>query len=503
MGKAFLTKGGGGGGGTSNKKLAISELDAGTIVRIKEKGVETDYYLAQHDYQPSLNGSGRVLFVRKELHSKRQWHSARVNAYATSDIDAWLNGEFKGSFDADVREAMSETNFPYTIGNGNSTTTNLSRSVFFLSATEMGLSDGVANIEGTPIPIADRIKIATLNGTPIDWHTRTPFNTQSTQIFYIKADGTIGLDGNSGPTAQYGVRPCFTLPESSTILQEPNLDGSYTLSLGDDDPNKEYFKLTVVDGTTQPENPADNTIWVNTDVDMGLCYLAPNAPDSPEVGDVWVNTTNKYNSNGTNASTNLIRVNDNPYLEINVLNISQWDGSAWVNRDGSAIYANGAWTAMALYIFNYGTQNEAYPWKFGRKYLGSALIDSCLDSMVYGANYIAAQNAYVGDGSNGYGMIMTSVPVNVTNYNKYSFTVQRGGNSGFGYAGLSNISNPAINTISHQYWSQTSSGAGTSIATTDVDISSLTGEFYPCFRVFAQNAAYIYSLYVYMVCFTA
>ena len=118
--------------------------------------------------------------------------------------------------------------------------------------------------------------------------------------------------------------------------------------------------ITVVGGTTQPASPKENTIWVNTDAEIGAVTLAPNAPASPEVGDVWVNTTNKYNSNGTNASTNLIRVNDNPYLEINVLNISQWDGSAWVTRDGSAIYANGGWTTMALYMLNFGVVREGF-----------------------------------------------------------------------------------------------------------------------------------------------
>ena len=116
--------------------------------------------------------------------------------------------------------------------------------------------------------------------------------------------------------------------------------------------------IEIVGGATQPSSPKDNTIWVNTDVAIGAVTLAPNAPASPAVGDVWVNTTNKYDSSGTNASTNILKVSEEPFVEINVTNISQWDGSAWTRMDGSAIYANGVWTTMACWIYNYGTLGE-------------------------------------------------------------------------------------------------------------------------------------------------
>lgn len=339
----------GGGASGSKKKLAISKLSEGDVVRIKEKGVEQDYYLAQHDYQPSLNGSGRVLFVRKDAYGTSVvWNSSNVNTYANSTMDTWLNGEMKSMYDADVREAMGETTFPYTIGNGNNTVTTLPRSVFILSASEIYGATSWSNTEGTLLPIADKIMLSYLNGSLYGQGLRTINTKEKTQCVYISTYGTPTI---TGVTADFVVRPCFTLPNTATVLPEANLDGSYTLSLGDDDPTKEYFKLTVVDGTEKPENPAENTIWVNTDVDMGMCYLAPNAPASPEVGDVWINTYSKDYG---------VRVNDNPYLEIGVGGINQYNGSAWENKGGSAIYANGGWTTMALWLFN-GEINEMYP----------------------------------------------------------------------------------------------------------------------------------------------
>jgi len=128
--------------------------------------------------------------------------------------------------------------------------------------------------------------------------------------------------------------------------------------------------IEIVGGTTQPANPKENTIWVNTDVAIGAVTFAPNAPASPEVGDVWINTTNKYHSNGTNASTYILKVCEEPYLEVNVLSISQYDGTAWVNHDGSAIYTNETWTNLALWIYSYGTENVNYP--FDAKLLESS-----------------------------------------------------------------------------------------------------------------------------------
>ena len=62
---------------------------------------------------------------------------------------------------------------------------------------------------------------------------------------------------------------------------------------------KAGIDLTVVGGTTQPENPKNNTIWVKTETAIGTAYLSPTAPEIPAVGDVWVNTTNRYQSDAS------------------------------------------------------------------------------------------------------------------------------------------------------------------------------------------------------------
>lgn len=126
------------------------------------------------------------------------------------------------------------------------------------------------------------------------------------------------------------------------------------------------LELTVVGGTTQPSSPKNNTLWVNTDVAIGAVSLGPAAPDSPVLGDVWVNTGVRYGTDSTVAvGPKTLAVCENPFLEINVMNFMQYDGLAWAWCDGG-VYANGAWSGMALYIYYYGTLNELYPLSNGR-----------------------------------------------------------------------------------------------------------------------------------------
>lgn len=502
----------GGGGGSKVKKMAIEKLTEGTIVRIKEKGVLTDYYLAQHDYQPSLNGSGRVLFVRKELYNKvTPWNSAGVNTYANSDVDQILNTEVLSLFDADVREAIGETTFPYTVGDTNDNVSSLRRSLFLPSFAELGLSFSYngkvqVNAEGTKIPIADSIKVGYLNGAPTSYWVRTPLKKSTwgsnNAVGLVNADGTSAYTHCQAGTAVFPV--WLTLPNTATVLPEANLDGSYTLSLGDDDPTKEYFKLTVVDGTEKPENPAENTIWVNTDVDMGMCYLAPNAPASPEVGDVWVNTTNKYNSNGTNASTKLIRVNDNPYLEINVLNISQWDGSAWVTRENSAIYANGAWTTMALWLYNYGSMTDGFPMVFSYSAgSGDVLNKNANGHITYESERIYL---YSSSGSMINRVIQCETPIDFGKYTKMKMVLSRTGTVGAsiragktnGYIGNGSFSVNAI--LSECVYL---GNLGTTATTLEVDLLGVSGTGYATIEFDVTSNPHTNNLYIHQWCLTA
>ena len=146
----------------------LGDLAEGTIVTLNENGSPVEFYIAKHNYELELNVEPRTLLVRKNCYNDaRQWHTSKVNAYASSTIDTWLNNEYKTFLDSNIQEAIGSTYFYYTPGEGSNTVKTLSRSIFILSVTEIGLKASYANIEGAALPISNLLKRAYLNDTVV------------------------------------------------------------------------------------------------------------------------------------------------------------------------------------------------------------------------------------------------------------------------------------------------------------------------------------------------
>lgn len=210
----------------------LGNKSVGSIVKLKENGVLMDFYVAKHDYENGLNGSGRTLVVRKDCYDTRQWHTSNVNAYATSAIDTWLNSTYKNLLDADIRGVIGTTKIKYTPGNGNTTVGTLERAIFLLSVTELGRSASYANTEGTALSIASSLQIAYLNGSAVVQWTRSPYTGGTGSACYLNTSGSVG-SGSCDYTR--GSRPAFTLPSTLSVSDDgsvsvntaPTISGSY------------------------------------------------------------------------------------------------------------------------------------------------------------------------------------------------------------------------------------------------------------------------------------
>lgn len=210
----------------------LGNKSVGSIVKLKENGVLVDFYVAKHDYENGLNGSGRTLVVRKDCYDTRQWHTSNVNAYATSAIDTWLNSTYKNLLDADIRGVIGTTKIKYTPGNGNNTVGTLERAIFLLSVTELGRSASYANTEGTALSIASSLQIAYLNGSAVVQWTRSPGTNYANYAYYLHTDGSVS--GNYCDDTR-GSRPAFTLPSTLSVSDDgsvsvntaPTISGSY------------------------------------------------------------------------------------------------------------------------------------------------------------------------------------------------------------------------------------------------------------------------------------
>ena len=210
----------------------LGNKSVGSIVKLKENGVLVDFYVAKHDYENGLNGSGRTLVVRKDCYDTRQWHTSNVNAYATSAIDTWLNSTYKNLLDADIRGVIGTTKIKYTPGNGNTTVGTLERAIFLLSVTELGKTASYANTEGTALSIASSLQIAYLNGSAVVQWTRSPDMYSTYDAYDLSTSGDVS-SSSCGHTR--GSRPAFTLPSTLSVSDDgsvsvntaPTISGSY------------------------------------------------------------------------------------------------------------------------------------------------------------------------------------------------------------------------------------------------------------------------------------
>ncbi len=195
----------------------LGNKSTGSLIKIKENGVLVDFYVAKHDYESGLNGSGRTLVVRKDCYDTRAWHSSNVNAWASCALRSWLNGDYLNMLDADIRGVIGTTKYYYTPGNGTTSVTTRSDAVFQLSVTELGKTASYANAEGTALPIASTLQVAYRNGSAVVQWTRSPYTNNTNDACCLR---TLGSVDNHYCSGTYGSRPAFTLPSSLSVSDD-------------------------------------------------------------------------------------------------------------------------------------------------------------------------------------------------------------------------------------------------------------------------------------------
>lgn len=231
----------------------LSDISEGETVFVDEDGNTAEFYVAKINYESDLNGEGRILLVRKDCTEQRQWDSSNINSYADSDIDVWLNSEYKEKLSKVVQNAMGETSFYYTIGNGDAAVSTLQRSVFLLSCTELDLSYNPHNEEGSALPIASKLKPAYFNGAGVISWTRSPQPNTATNVIILNSSGTAGT---SIPQDSRYPRPCFTLPSDFPIYTDSegnyHTEQAYKYAITDLDGNKLFdveYSSVIATGT--------------------------------------------------------------------------------------------------------------------------------------------------------------------------------------------------------------------------------------------------------------
>ena len=204
----------------------LSDYAEGEIVKLNENGSPVEFYVAKHDYESDLNGSGRTLLVRKDCYTTSVAWSDYYNTYSSSTIDTWLTRTYRAVLDAAVQTAINNTKFYCAYGNGSSTIQTLEKPVFILSVAEFGFTPfDDSYVDGSVLPIANSLKVAYYNGSSVDQWTRSPYvsyGSDSGANFITKSGTRSAYTGFNG-VGTVGTRPCFTLSGNTLFDHSTNL----------------------------------------------------------------------------------------------------------------------------------------------------------------------------------------------------------------------------------------------------------------------------------------
>ena len=104
------------------------------------------------------------------------------------------------------------------------------------------------------------------------------------------------------------------------------------------------LNFTVVGGTSQPSNPIENTIWVNTDAEITSWVFSATQPTGSE-GMLWFMT-----NTSAPVPIDIMKEND---IMLYPTDCKQYISGAWINKTANT-YQSGEWKDWRAYIFRSG-----------------------------------------------------------------------------------------------------------------------------------------------------
>lgn len=109
------------------------------------------------------------------------------------------------------------------------------------------------------------------------------------------------------------------------------------------------LNFKVVGGTSQPTNPKENDIWVNTSTAITSYAISPTIPTNPTEGMVWI-TAGTYSSVAFNA----LKKNN---ITVCPAGCKQYISGAWQNKVAK-VYQSG-WKSLILYLYSPGNTYDS------------------------------------------------------------------------------------------------------------------------------------------------
>lgn len=210
------------------------------------------------------------------------------------------------------------------------------------------------------------------------------------------------------------------------------------------------LNFEIVGGTTQPMNPKENMIWVNTNAEITGWYFTNTQPSNMTEGEVWFTT-----SVGSAVPINLFKENN---ATVYPIDSKQYISGALVSKS-IKIYKNNAWIGLSMTL-----NLEKEKW--------SVSTDGHVSTSLNYSNGAIDITAKNNDGSAFHAIsIHHKDSFDVTNYSEMIVTMQFSGCMGW------NGSTPCSYSLYNESNSKTATlNPSSSLSTTKLDIRNVTGK---------------------------
>lgn len=242
--------------------------------------------------------------------------------------------------------------------------------------------------------------------------------------------------------------------------------------------------FTVVGGTTQPQDPKKNMIWVSTEAAVTDWCFSVSAPSEPSEGMVWIVT-------GVNESTAFNAVCEN---------------QLWVYVSGAYCYVSGEWKEMSVqwydgsqwlspktYLYSNGNQFSSVTGGWGSSgYSGG---NSTGSIVVNGCSIGSSSISFKGVQGSSTCLGGTLGAVDLTRYSKLYIDMQCTGFSQASYVGVASSKYFTVWEFSNAIAKYRVGGnfARTTIA---IDVSSISGYCYIMFVGLGNTVMTMYEVYL-------
>ena len=210
-------------------EVLASDLSVGTIVKLMESGTAVEYLVVNQGipsnpnlYDNSCNGTW---LLRKDIHSERQWDSGSGDdAYKTSTINTWLNGDFFNSLGSIEQSTIKQVQIPYYSLSLGNPIFKLTCKVFLLGGYELGWTTGDSEyfpVDGAKLSYfesgrgtsANNKRIAYYNGSVLAWWTRSKVALNGSRSAWEVLDTGGNYQGYTSDSD--GIRPALILPSTA------------------------------------------------------------------------------------------------------------------------------------------------------------------------------------------------------------------------------------------------------------------------------------------------